>query len=215
MKDIIDNFPYVKMSFTLMYKSLSEISVLSKPRSRDEMKTINLPIFTNYCISLQYMFNMEFIKLLENNSKSERRNFSSLVKLSGKIYELKGEEFHEKHRENLDIVEHIRSSAFFHLIKTDRDKKFAHTDGDYNGDPWKIKTLPPNDILEGFKLLELMKKVLKNCTGAFGYEFLFDFKDPRTNNFITYHSIYKRYYDKHRMEAISEGFVLTSLGNQL
>jgi hypothetical protein len=47
---------------------------------------------------------------------------------------------------------------------------------------------------------------MDRCTGMFGYDFVFQFPDPRTDNFIKFHTNYKEYYYANYFDAISKGY---------
>jgi hypothetical protein len=212
-----ENFSYVQMSCRLAFTALTELGHLTKERSRDQVQIVKSHTFQYYRISMQYMFVMEFTKLLEPDTKYRRhrkrekweeyenQNFSSLQKLSRKLNESLGESFTSKHEENNQILGQIRDSEFCKYIKDLRDEEFAHTDAK-GKDPLNITSITRDNIEEAFKIMAKVKCVLANCTSEYGYEFFFDSQDTRTDNFIAYHALYNNFYDKHLHQAIKEGF---------
>jgi len=212
----IENFSYVQMSCRLAFIALTELGYLTKERSQDQIGIVESHTFQYYKISMQYMFVMEFTKILEADTKDriyskrkweddENQNFSSLQKLSRRIKDSLGASFASKHEENKQILEEVRRSEFYNYIKTLRDKEFAHTNGNKEN-PLNIISFSTEKIMEAFKSMEMVKRVLNNCTSGYNYDFFFDYQDRRTDNFIAYHALYKSFYDKHLNQAINEGF---------
>ena len=198
------------MSCRLAFIALTELGYLTKERSQDQIDIVESHTFQYYRISMQYMFVMEFTKLLEPDTKGtrwerfENRHASSLAKLSRKINEAFGTSFARQHDDNINILKDIRDSGFYGDVKEKRDEEFAHTDANRQ-DPLKITSFSTEEIDEAFKLMEKLKCVLDNCTSVYGYDFIFD-QDTTTDNFIIYHAMYQSYYDKHLNQAVSEGF---------
>lgn len=213
----IENFSYVQMSCRLAFTALIELGHLTKERSRDQVQVVKSYTFQYYRISMQYMFIMEFTKLLEADTKDRRlrktetwedyesQNISSLEKLSRRINDFLGPAFASKHDENKKVIGEIRDSEFYKYIQALRNREFGHTDAK-GKDPLNITSITGGNIEEAFKMMEKVKCVLNNCTSEFGYEFFFDYQDTRTDNFIAYHALYQSYYDKHLHQAIKEGF---------
>jgi hypothetical protein len=213
----IENFSFVQMSCRLALIALTELSHLTKERPRAQIQIVKSHTFQYYRISMQYMFVMEFTKLLEADTKDrkfrkeekwedyENQNFSSLQKLSRRIKDSLGLDFSSKHEENKQIIGEIRDSEFYKYMKALRNREFGHTDAK-GKDPLNITSITRDNIEEAFKMMDKIKCVLDNCTSEYGYEFFFDYQDTRTDNFIAYHALYKSYYDKHLNPAIKEGF---------
>ncbi len=211
----------IQMSLHLLSTALDELLVINEEK-KDSKEThlMNLPPFKFYRISLQYMIIMELTKLLERDTK-DRKNFrrgttwedyenthsASLEKNSRMIYELKGEIFEKEFLENKDQLEKIWASDYYKKLKDDRDKKFGHSDADYQGGIYSIKTYSESEIKEAKAVLSQIGEIFKRCTGAFkDYEFHFDHPDGRTRNFIDYHIVYESYYSMNTNEAFSEGY---------
>lgn len=217
----------VQMSFHLLSIALEELLILNEEkRDPNEIHLMNLPPFKFYRISLQYMIIMELTKLLEKDTKDkksfksgttwenyENTNSASLAKNSRLIYELKGHNFDNEHLENKVQLEKIWNSAFYEKLKNDRDKKFGHSDADYQGDVYSIKTYSESEIKEAKAILNQIQGILKRCTGAFkDYQFVSP-QDNRTRNFIDYHIVYQEFYDKNLMKAVSERYTINHKRN--
>lgn len=131
----IENFSYVEMSCRLAFISLTELSYLNKERSADQLKIMNIPPFLYYRISMQYMFLMEFTKLLEADTKDktyrngstwkdyENKNFSSLAKLSRRVSDSLGTSFSESMKKIKRFLKTLRRLNF---IKTQRGKEIRN-----------------------------------------------------------------------------------------
>ncbi|GGZ23519.1 hypothetical protein GCM10007049_15620 [Echinicola pacifica] len=206
MGEKIENFEYVQMSCKLFCTSLNELKLINKERPHEERELVSKPPFKFYRVSLMYMIVMELSKLMERDTKfkkgqknnfliekngwegREKTNIASLEKLSRKVNDHLGSSFDLKHAQNMELIDEIRSTDFFKMIRKDRDQKFGHSDS-INHDPLSIKSYDLDEINGGLQIKEAIKKILLNCTKAFGdYEFLFDHEDQRTNYFIEIHT---------------------------
>ncbi len=202
----IENLSYVQSSLHWTFMALTEIYFLNKERRSEEIELLNGPPFQYYRISLHYMFIMEYKKLLEHdNANRPLNNFASLEKLSNVVLDKKGDLFKAKHEKNLSLLTSIRESAFFKKIKDDRDKKFAHSDGNY-ADPFSFSSFSDEEILLAQSHLKLFKIIMDNCTILYNNTFEFQHTDPRTDNFIKFYTNYKEYYYANYMDAISKGY---------
>lgn len=205
----IANFSYVQMSLVLAFNALTELGFLNKTRSKEEVEMVMGPPFRYYGVTLQYMFIMEYVKLLERNSlRFPTQHFASLEKLSLKVLDTVGLDFQLLHNENIAELETIRNTDFFKMIRERRDKKFGHTDGNYSIDPMSMSGLSEDDLTTASEQLAELKKINDRCTGPFGYEFVFQHPDDRTDNFIKFTSVYKRYFYAHYFDALKEGYHL-------
>lgn len=54
----------------------------------------------------------------------------------------------------------------------------------------------------------MFKDIMNSCTSMLNYHFVFQHTDPRTDNFIKFHTRYKEYYFNNYFEAISKGYGL-------
>src|SRR5690606_1555146 len=98
--------------------------------------------------------------------------------------------------------------------KTERDKKLGHSDGDYEGNPYSIKTFNEFEIGQAKNILDEIDKVLQRCTNAFDEShIMFQFNNNQTRNFIDYHIVYEEYYSKNQMKAASEGYTINQKRN--
>lgn len=205
----IPNFSYVQMSLNLAFKALTELQFLNKSRSAEEVDLLSGPPFQFYAVTLQYMFIMEYVKLLERDyRKYPSQHFASLEKLSLKLLETFGVSYQTAHDQNMAELEMIRKTDFFTMIREKRDKKFGHADGNYAADPMAIKALTDDDLIMAAQQLSALKAVNDRCTAVFDYEFVFQHADNRTDNFIKFVSVYKRYYYAHYFDANKEGYNL-------
>lgn len=205
----IPNFSYVQMSLNLSFTALTELSYLSKARSKEEVDLVSGPPFQFYAVTLQYMFVMEYAKLLEKDYRRfPDQHFASLEKLSLKVLETIGSDYQALHEKNLEELEIIRGSDFFKAIRDKRDKKFGHTDGNFPAPPMSISALTDEEISTGFEHINLLKEVNDRCTSPFDYVFAFQHPDDRTDNFIKFGSVYKRYYYDHLAVAHQKGYTL-------
>lgn len=200
----IKNFEYVQMSLNLVFTSLTELGYLSKARG---FELLNGPPFQYYTVTLQYMFIMEYIKLLESDSKRNPLNhFASVEKLSIEVYKDIGTPFKETHDLNLSRIEALRQTDYFKNLKNKRDKKFGHTDADFIGNPMSIEGLADDTIEKGLEQLNAIKQINDACTSPYGYKFFFQHPDNRTDNFIKFHTNYKNYYFDNYTDAVSKGY---------
>lgn len=205
----------VQLSFHLLTKALNELLILNEQKKDPkETELLKLPPFSFYRISLQYMIISEYTKILERDTKDnkrtekyENRNAASLAKVSRLIYELKGQIFEKEHLENKALLEKIWDSEFYKNLKEDRDQKFLHSDADYKRGTWNsIKTYSEMEIKEAQAVLNDIYEILKRCTGAFNdYQYISP-HDNRTQNFIHYHIVNNEFYKKNLMQAVSEGY---------
>lgn len=209
------NLQMAQMSLILVSRALNELLVVNEQKqSAKEGKLMNLSPFSFYRVSLQYIIIMEFTKLLEpdtkDNSKkwetTENKNAASLSKLSRIIYESKMNIFLDHHNENKKTLSEIRNTKFYKDLKYERDKKFSHSDKDYNGKTYGIKTFSEKDINESFNYLEKLKNIYKICSNAYNVPELIYIKDNGTRVFIDYHILYKEFYNNNLKKAISEGY---------
>src|SRR5690606_844881 len=124
----IENFSYVQMSCRLAFIALTELGYLTKERSQDQIGIVESHTFQYYKISMQYMFIMEFTKLLEPDTKDRRlrkteawedyesQNISSLEKLSRRINDSLVMAFEYKHDENKKVIGEISYSELYMYI---------------------------------------------------------------------------------------------------
>lgn len=204
----IENFSFVQASLHWTFRALTEIYFLNKERSCKEIELVNGPPFEFYRISLHYMFIMEYAKLMESkNDRYPTNHIASLEKLSDAVYKENDNDFRELHDKNLEILTLIKSSDFYMKLKGDRDKKFGHADANYQN-YFSFQSFSDDDIKTAFEQLYVFKAIIDNCTKIYDYEFRFQNTDPRTDNFIKFHSIYKEYYYNNYFDAISNGFPL-------
>ncbi|WP_413667135.1 hypothetical protein ACEN9X_21750 [Mucilaginibacter sp. Mucisp86] len=142
-----------------------------------------------------------------NKEQYPKNHYASLEKLSITIFKNQGDNFKQKHELNLDFLSEIRASDFFVKLKGDRDKKFAHADSNYS-DPFSFHSFSDDEIQEASEHLKKFKLIMDNCTGIFDCEFAFQHPDPRTDNFIKFHTKYKEYYHKNYFDAMNNGYGL-------
>jgi hypothetical protein len=205
-------FTHVYISANLCNQALTEINYLSGfVSTKEELNLLSVPPFSFYRVTLQYCYNSEYNKLLEEKSN---RNFPESHIAS--IYNLntflnnteKG--FNEIYEQNLQLLSPISSSPFNIRQRRLRDKKFSHSDMDEINNPLKIEGLTDEEIIEGFEHLKLVYQIINNCASFFDFEFAarVPYNDNRTKNFIKFHSVYKKYYYKNYLKAMHEGFGL-------
>lgn len=194
MNKELENFAFVQACLHWSFLSLKEISYLNKERTPAEIQLISGPPFVYYRIALQYMFTMEYNKLMEPmKSGFPLNHFASLEKLSSAILKDQGKNFEQHHVKNLTALEQIRKTDFFSKLKTDRDKKFAHMDGDMQN-PFSFTSFTDGELKEAFSHLELFASIMDRCTGVYDYSFVFKHTDPRTDNFIRFQADYQKFY---------------------
>jgi hypothetical protein len=218
----------IQMSCRTLSVALDELLVVNEQKSdKRDAELMNMHPFKFYRVSLQYLIVMELCKLLEPDTKDDPRNktkwekfesvnVASVSKISRIIYELKGEAFHVNHIENKKTLNNIRKSTFYGILKTERDKKLGHSDGDYEGNPYSIKTFNELEIREAKTILDQIDKVFERCTNAFdGSHFMFQYNDNQTRIFIDYHIVFEEYFNKNLMKAVSEGYTINKKRNGL
>jgi hypothetical protein len=205
----IGNFSYVQMSLVMAFNALTELQYLNKARSKEEVEMLMMPPFQFYAVTLQYMFVMEYVKLLERNYlRFPGQHFASLEKLSLKVLDTVGTSYQAQHDQNMSELETIRKTDFFNMIRERRDKKFAHTDGNYAASPMAISALTDDNLSTAAQQLSALKAINDRCTGPFDYEFVFQHPDNRTDNFIKFTAVFKRYYFDHYFDANQNGYGL-------
>ncbi len=209
---MIDNprFKDAHISLYLCNDALSEILILSEPRkNKEELDFVSSLMF--YRATLQYCFNAEYTKLLENkpNKKHPNNHSASLYLLNSLLLEELGDKYKHTFDDNTKLLEQIVSSDFGQKTLMLRDKKFSHKDLD---DPHgsSIIGLSDDETAIAIDHLGIMYRVLNN--GAFYFDATVQAQvpqqDSRTRNFIRNNAIYKQFYVKHYMQAIEEGFSL-------
>lgn len=107
-------FEHTHLCLHLCNEALSEINILSQPcKNKEELDFVNSLKF--YRATLQYCFNAEYTKLLENKpSKKYPNNHSaSLFLLNNKLLEEVGSNYQETFEKNISILEEIISSDFY------------------------------------------------------------------------------------------------------
>ncbi|MCH6235257.1 hypothetical protein [Cognataquiflexum rubidum] len=62
---------YIKMSYFLSSRALEELDILSSTLETKELLIVSSPTFRFYRISLQYVFVIEILKLLDNPPKKK------------------------------------------------------------------------------------------------------------------------------------------------
>lgn len=211
--DIIESrYQYVYSSANLCNKSLTEIFYLSRTMSQEEVALINGPPFQFYRVSLQYCFNSEYNKLLENRRKisSQTNHISSIYYLNNSVLKIEGEKFNEVYQKNQSILQLVEHSTFRKKQLALRDKKFSHSDFHEINNPFRIEGLATDEIGEVFEHLKIIYTVLNNCASFFDreYDCKVSYNDDRTSNFIKCVSVYKKYYHSHFFDAHKEGFGL-------
>jgi hypothetical protein len=199
MNHKIDDFEqlanYVKSSFVWCNLAFGELWYLTQtPETKEEIELSRSHTFHFYGVALQYVIVMEYTKLLEANYRG-KNNVASIVRLNQEMKKHFGEAF-ENSSINDEIINTLRSSNLFFKLKDLRDKKFAHTDGDYHVSPLSIKGFTGNEIDECANQLRSILQVINNCLKMLGYEFLerVPNRDNRTANFLKYHAKYQQYY---------------------
>lgn len=219
------NLQIVQMSLTLLSKALNELKVVNELKGNVwESKMMNVSPFSFYRVSLQYIVIMEFSKLLEPDTKDndrnkenwrkfENKNAANLSKLSRMIYDLTKDSYLDDHNENKKKLDELRGSQFYDNLKNERNKKIGHSDSDYNGKTYGIKTFSEEEINEAFIIQEEIMKIYKRCSNACDVPDFLYHKDDGTRNFIDYHIVYNEYYNENLMKAVSEGYTINSKRN--
>jgi hypothetical protein len=160
------------MALTLANMAISELKILWDFEEEDTAKMLGGPPFQSYALALQYMFFMEITKLLERPNKIFPTNHEASIEKAGEAILKKGfNEYSDKHSYVVENLNSIRESEFFKKLKTLRDKKFAHADGDLNFDPMKIPILKSEEISECMNLLVVLFDIWKQITTALDYDF--------------------------------------------
>lgn len=205
-------FTHVYTSANLCNQALTEINYLSIAVStQEELDLLNGPPFSFYRVTLQYCYNSEYNKLLEEklNVKYPANHIASVYHLNNFLNN-KEKGFNEIYEQNLQLLDQLSLSPFNIRQRLLRDKKFSHSDMHEINDPLQIEGLTDAEIMQGFEHINLIYQVINNCAGYFGFEFStrVPYNDDRTKNFIKFHSIYKKYYHKNLFKARNEGYGL-------
>lgn len=180
--------------------AISELEIINRERKNEsEYNIVSNHTFSFYRVTLQYIFTMEYCKLMEQGDKGNN-NIGSLKKLNKKVSNIIGSRFLKTFEKNEVIIEQLYNSDFFKLIKDLRDTKYAHLDKKTCLDPFSVKGLTDEQIQTGFNHLRLMYVVQNNCGGAFAieYESMVPSREDRTNNFIKFQANYTDLYFKTR-----------------
>ena len=199
MIDQIENrLAHIHWSTCLYNTSLTELKIISdETYTGEEIKIVNSHTFNFYRGTLQYCFIMEYCKLLESGSTKKEQNISSLNKLNEIFLEKTTKDFHNRHYENIKLLEKIRGSNFYKKMKTLRDKKFSHADNDEINEPFKFKAFITVDFENAFEHLRIIKIIFNNFGSVFGriYDLEIPSRDDRTRNFIKFQSEYQTYFN--------------------
>ena len=206
-------FTHVYSSAELCNRSLTEYYFISSAVSNtDELELLNGPPFSMYRVALQYCFNAEYNKLLEEKLRagSPNNHIASIFNLNTFLYKTEGDAFKDKYQQNLPILGSLSNSEYAKKQRLLRDKKFSHSDAHEVNNPLQIPALTDGEIQKGFEDIDLIYQVINTCAGHFDYAYSvrIPYNDDRTRNFIKFHAIYKKYYFKHYLDAIREGFGL-------
>lgn len=222
------NLDIIQMSCRILAVAIDELLVVNEQKTdKREAELINLHPFSFYRVSLQYMIVMELCKLLEPDTKDnpnkkknwekfEAENPASISKISRIIFELRGNSYQNDHKTNVKTLDEIRKSVFYKNLKIERDKKLGHSDANYSGNPYSVKTFNETEIREVKKILGEINVVFKRGTNSYAdYEYYLQHEDGRTRNFIDYHIVYKEHYDNNLMKDVSEGYTINHKRNGL
>lgn len=192
-------YQHVYWAFYLCNTSLTETKLLNlSDFSSEELEIVNGYTFNYFRVTLQYTYIMEYHKLLEKGRKNSKENISSLFWLNESLKNLIGTKFNDTFQQNCRLIDKLRSSNYFKKIHDLRNKKFAHSEKNSVNEPFKIKGLNEEDILNGVEHLKTIGEVINNCTKPFDFEY--DLETPsnenRSLNFIKLQSKYKQFYLK-------------------
>src|SRR5690606_3198292 len=86
----------------------------------------------------------------------------------------------------IKILDDIKNSEEFDLIKTYRNSRFSHIDGDT--DPFNFPVLGKENLTPIKEMLKSIKSFVDFATSIEGPGLIYDHVDDRTNNFIVFHS---------------------------
>jgi len=206
-EQIENRLTHIYWSIYLYNTSLSELQTISdESYSREELKIINSHTFNFYRVTLQYCFIMEYCKLLENGSKKNEQNVSSLNRLNEILKEGSSNNFQKLYNENLHLIDEMKTSSFYKKIKTLRDKKFGHADNNEINKPFTIEGLRTKDIACGFEHLRMIKVIFNNFGSVYGreYDVAIPSRERRTRNFVSFHAKYQHYFMNNSTRAVKD-----------
>ena len=191
----------VYSSFFFCNGAISELYYLNLESLEDEVDFINNHTFQWYKISLQYMFIVEYCKLLESGGRNSKENFASLFKLDDAVKQVV-KDSHPFKKGNLEnLILGIKNSDFANEMRILRDKKYAHCENSKLFSPLKIKLFSKNEIDEAIISLKSIIEIFNEITFVFDktYDSEIPSRDNRTENFIRFQAKYKRnYFDNMR-----------------
>jgi hypothetical protein len=202
---------HVQASFHLCNLAFSEIWYLTQtPTTNDEYEIATRHPFDLYSVSLQYFFIMEYTKLMEVDKGDFKKYISSVSKLNNKIRGFIGENFEINFQNNKLSLNNIEKTSLCIKLKDLRNKKFAHSDDDSINDPFSIKGLSGSELLECKNHLTIIYEIINKCLSVFEYMWLEQIPsiDNRTENFIKFSAVFKKYYFDNYIKAYNEGYGL-------
>jgi hypothetical protein len=146
---------------------------------------------------------MEYCKLLENGSRNNEQNISSLNRLNEIFIEDSTKDFQKLFNQNLQFIDNIKGSDFYNKIKSLRNKKFGHADNDEINKPFKFEGFRTTDFDKAFEHLRMIKIIFNNFASSYGrvYDFEIPSREDRTKNFIKFHAEYQSYYMQNYFSA--------------
>ncbi|MGE8430260.1 MAG: hypothetical protein ACN6O7_20440 [Sphingobacterium sp.] len=195
------------MTLHLMQTSYNELEILFRERRKEEIMLVNSSTLQSYVLSLHYMFVNEFCKLFENASKRAMNNVASLISWNRYLLNSYGSNFKDLFEENEQLIDEVKKSDIYNLVKTFRDTRFSHMDGERTN-PFNVPFFEDIHLKELKNVLLIIKNIVNNCTRVDDNEIVYNDEDDRTNNFISYHAKYKEFYNKNVALAIEQGFEL-------
>ena len=170
------------MSYLLSSRALEELDIISATIEPGELKIVNSSTFLFYRISLQYVFVLEILKILDKPPKSKfpLQNEGSLRKYLNGIQNLTI----ENKNEIINHIEELKNGSEYSLLIIWRDKKLAHFDGDFEILPNSIP-LFNNLEIKAFKLfLDKIKDMIIKVFDLAGEDFPIQFPRSITKGFL-------------------------------
>jgi hypothetical protein len=173
---------YIKMSYLLSSRALEELEIRSSTQLPKELQIVKNPTFRFYRISLQNVFVIEILKLLDNPPKTKypQQNEGSLEKFLIGIQDLTD----ERKNEFIKVINEFRNGAEYSFQIKWRDKKLAHFDGDLGISPNSIPLFNDLELKEFRLFLDKIRDLIIQIFDLAGEDFPNLFPRSNTKGFL-------------------------------
>jgi hypothetical protein len=209
--DLDPRFDFVHTTLYRCNQAISELLyILEEKSSKDEARFASTHIFPLYAISLHYLFNAEYNKLLEEKTSKEYpdNHIASIPKLNRFLLEQEGEKYYGVYAEIETMLKEVISNGFSIRQRLLRNKRFSHADLHEVNNPFRFPAMTLEEISEGLASVKDLFSCFNKATNYFDITIvdLVPSIDDRTRNFIRSHTVYERFYFDNLAKAWEAGY---------